>query len=320
MILNEELDKVEKTVGICGHVRPDGDCVGSCLGLASYIRDNYPNLTVDVYLEPFGNKLKKVPGAETALLERQGEKQYDLFVALDCSTKDRLAVGGPYFDTAKRTICIDHHISNEGYGDVFILDGNASSAAEVLYQLMNPNQVSQRTATCIYTGIVHDSGAFRYSNVSPKTFRIAADLLEKGVDSVAIVNRFLETTIQKQKLNGLAFEKAKTYFDGKFIFTYLTPEDFESCGLDPNEHVSIAELLRDTTGVECSAFLSQSEPDTLRLSMRSRIYLDVNQVCALLGGGGHIHASGATIKTLDDAYVLNTILEGVRKQFEALEG
>ncbi|MGN0298681.1 MAG: bifunctional oligoribonuclease/PAP phosphatase NrnA [Lachnospiraceae bacterium] len=317
MNLNEELSKVEKTVGISGHVLPDGDCVGSCLALANYIRDNFPHLKVDVYLEKFDKKLNTLPGADTVLYENQGKKQYDLYVALDCSVKRRLAVGGEYFDTAKKTICIDHHVSNEGYGDIFVLDGKASSAAEVLYQLFDPEMVSINTASCIYTGIVHDSGAFRFSNVSAKTMRIAADLLEKGVDASGIINSFLETSLQHQRLNGIAFQKVQLYNQGKFVYVYLTMEDYQTCGLETDEHVNVVGLLRDLEGVECSAFLLQVNEHKHKLSMRSRTYVDVNQVCALLGGGGHIHAAGATLFDVSEKLIRETIVRGVDEMIQA---
>lgn len=311
----EELAKA-KTVGISGHVRPDGDCVGSCLAVANYIRENYKEIQVDVYLEEFGEKLAILPGADTVLHTEEKEICYDLYVALDTSTKERLGVGANYFDTAKRTICIDHHVSNEGYGDVFLLNANASSCAEFLYHLLEKEKVSLNTATCIYTGMVHDTGAFRYSNVSPMTLRAAADLLEKGVDAALITDRFIETTLEQKKLNGLAFEKAESFFDGKMLFTYLTLEDFAACGISTKGQNGVVGALRDTQGVDCAAFLMQADEETLKLSMRSKKIVDVNQICGIIGGGGHVRAAGATVKGKNPLDIRDIIVSGVAVQFE----
>lgn len=314
MRLDEVLSQITGRVGIGGHVSPDGDCMGSCLALANYIWDNYPHLTVDVYAEPFEKKLAALPGSERVFFETQGDLEYEVYFALDCSTKERLAVGGRYFDCAKRTIGIDHHISNENYTDVLVLDANASSAAEVLYGLMDLEKISKDVATCLYTGILYDSGAFRFSNVSARTLRIAANLMEKGVEHVPIMNRFHETTLQKRQLVGMAFEKVHLFYDGKFAFVYLGAKDYHACGLPLEAEVNIVGMLRDTEGVECAAFLHDHRESGYKLSMRSRLYVDVNAVCQCLGGGGHVHAAGAHIRQMSVEEIEAIIVAAVGEQ------
>ena len=125
-----------KTVMIAGHTRPDGDCVGACMGLWHYIRDNYPYIQADVRLEPVPDSYKVIKGVEQIISDYEDDRTYDLFIALDASDKERLAGAKKYFDTAEHTICIDHHISNPGFADENLVLPNASSTCEVLTGLM----------------------------------------------------------------------------------------------------------------------------------------------------------------------------------------
>lgn len=320
MKLDEVLEQISGRVAIGGHINPDGDCMGSCLALANYIWDNYPKIAVDVYADPFEEKLAPLPGSQNVLFEAQENREYEVYFAMDCSNKARLAAAQSCFDRARRTIGIDHHISNENYTDVLVLDANASSAAEVLYGLLNPDKISKATAICLYTGILYDSGAFRFSNVSPRTMRIAANLMEKGVEHVPIINRFCETTLQQQRLIGLAFARVQMYYDGKLAFVYLSDKDYQDCGVAFNEEVNIVGLLRDTKGVECAAFLRDNKDGGYRLSTRSRLYVDVNAVCARFGGGGHMRASGARIKNKSVEEIASVIVAAVGEQISAGDG
>ena len=122
-----------KTMGIGGHIRPDGDCVGSCMALYLYVKTYYPEIQADVYLDNPKPVFGHIDCMDEIKTELDGDKEYDLFVTCDVSAKDRLAIAGPYFDTAKRTACIDHHISNSGFAQVNHIRGEVSSACEVLY-------------------------------------------------------------------------------------------------------------------------------------------------------------------------------------------
>lgn len=161
-----------KTMGIGGHIRPDGDCVGSCMALYLYVKTYYPEIQADVYLDNPKPVFGHIDCMDEIKTELDGDKEYDLFVTCDVSARDRLAIAGPYFDTAKRTACIDHHISNSGFAQVNHIRGEVSSACEVLYGLFDPEKVVRTIAVPIYTGMVHDTGVFQYSSTSPETMRI----------------------------------------------------------------------------------------------------------------------------------------------------
>ena len=172
MQFDKELQDV-RTVAIAGHVRPDGDSVGACIGLWHYIRDNFPQIQADIWLEKPDEKFAVLAGFDAIRQAGEEKDAYDLFVAVDCAVCDRLGDAVPYFDCAGRTICVDHHVSNEGYAELNVIDAGASSTCEVLCRMMDPDKISRETAAALYTGIAHDTGVFQYGCTSPDTMRMA---------------------------------------------------------------------------------------------------------------------------------------------------
>ena len=193
MQFDKELRDI-RTVAIAGHVRPDGDSTGACIGLWNYIRDNFPQIQADIWLEKPDEKFAILAGYEEIRQAGEEKEAYDLFVAVDCAAYDRLGDAKAYFDCAGKTICVDHHISNAGYAQVNIIEPDASSTCEVLCGMMNPENISEKTAAALYTGIAHDTGVFQYSCTSPDTMRVAAMLMEKGIPYTKI----LEETFYKK--------------------------------------------------------------------------------------------------------------------------
>ena len=158
-----------KTAGIAGHVRPDGDCVGACMGLYLYLKTNYPEIETDVYLEEPKSGFSFIQGLDQVKTEYDENKKYDVFFVLDTSEKNRIGVAIAGYESAGRTICIDHHISNKGFGDINVIRPEISSASELLYTLLEKEKITKETAEAIYTGIAHDTGVFQYTCTSPQT-------------------------------------------------------------------------------------------------------------------------------------------------------
>ena len=173
-------------MAIAGHVRPDGDCIGSCLGLYQYLRDNRPEIQADVYLEDPRPEFSYLPGFSEVKTSCE-EKEYDLVVLLDVSSEERIGVAAPLLAKAGKTICIDHHVTNTEYCEINHVEPDASSACEVLFGLLEEEKISEPCAEALYTGIVTDSGVFQYSSTSPHTMRVAAALMEKGVPFTRII-------------------------------------------------------------------------------------------------------------------------------------
>ena len=193
-MLNKILGGV-KEIAIGGHVRPDGDCVGSCMGLRQYITENYPDKKVTVYLEEIPDSFQFLKGTEEIRSEIPENKVYDLFICLDCGDKGRLGFSAPLFEQAAYTFCVDHHISNVSFAMDNVIRPDASSTSELVYELLDKKRISKETAEALYLGIVHDTGVFQYSCTSPDTMRAAAVLMEKGINAPEIIHdTFYEKT------------------------------------------------------------------------------------------------------------------------------
>lgn len=303
-----------RTVAIVGHTRPDGDCVGSCMGLYNYIKDNYPEIQVDVYLESIMDSYKIVKRTKEIRQPDGEDKIYDVCICLDTSQKNRMTEGAePYFDKAKQTINIDHHVSNTGFAGVNHVVSTASSASEVVYDLLNPEKITLAAAEALYMGIICDSGVFKYSSTSEHTMQIAGHLMSIGVDSSRWIDEvFYERTYTQAKLLGQALLNSQTAFDGRCIYTLVDREMFDRFGADRNDLEGIVEQLRLTKGAEVAILMSETEEGTTKFSFRSKRYVDVNQVAGLYGGGGHVRAAGCTVQ--------GNYKEALKRFLDAIEG
>lgn len=174
------------------------------MALYQYFSKVFPDKETDVYFESIPEQFGFLESIQKRKTTCSDGKKYDLFVVVDSSDKERLGDAGVYFENAKRTICVDHHISNLNYADLNIVKANASSTAEVIYQLLEEENIDCEIATALYLGIIHDSGVFKYESTSRKTMEIAGVLIEKGVDTAKVIDEtfYQKTYIQNQILGG----------------------------------------------------------------------------------------------------------------------
>ena len=294
--IDEILTKNVKTIAIVGHTRPDGDCVGTCMGLYNYLADNY-SLDVDIYLEDFLPSLRFMRYSQDINGNEDSGKKYDLLIALDCSEEGRMGKGKEYFSTALKTVCIDHHISNPGFAHINHIDSAACAAGQVLYELLDPKKVGKETAECLYTAIIHDSGVFQYSSVSPRTMEIAGQLMEKGIDFSSIVTKtFYEKSYHRNQILGRALLESIRVMHGKCIFSVISAANMEFYRVTPKDLDGIVEALRSTEGVEVAIFLYETASQEYKVSLRSKDMVDVSTIAAYYGGGGHIKAAGGTTR------------------------
>lgn len=281
-----------KTIAILGHIRPDGDCVGSCLGLYNYIIDNFDNKTVDVFLDPIVDKFKFINGADE-IIHTPKDTIYDLAVSLDCSDRDRHGEFINIFPSAKDSVCLDHHRSNQGFGNYFYCDPDASSACEVLFRHLDYDKINTECAKALYLGIVHDTGVFKYSATSSETMKIAGMLIDKGVNTQDIIdNTFYKVSYKQNLLTGEALLNSKLFFDGKVISTVVTKEMFDKYNATKADTDGIIDKIRVTDGVEVAIFVYQLGDENYKCSLRSVSYVDVSKIAVSHGGGGHIRAAG----------------------------
>lgn len=304
-----------KTAAIGGHIRPDGDCVGSCMGLYLYLKENYPEIQTDVYLEQPRDGFSHIQCLDEIQTVYDADKVYDVFFVLD-TEKERLGVALEGFDKAKRTVCIDHHISNSGFANENVIVPQASSASELLFTLLEEEKVSKSVAEAIYTGMAHDTGVFQYSSTTPQTMRIASKLMEKGVAFSEIIDKsFYEKTYVQNQILGRCLMESILVMDGKCIIGSIRRKDMEFYQVEPKDLEGIVSGLRVTKGVEVAIFLYEIRANEFKVSLRSNGRVDVNEAASYFGGGGHIRAAGCTLYgTVYDA--INNLTGVLEKQIK----
>lgn len=312
-MLNRALSQTN-TVAIGGHVRPDGDCVGSCMGLYQYIRKCYPNIQVDVYLEEIPDSFVMLEVVKEIQHEVKEEKNYDLFIALDCADKSRLGFSEMLFDKAKAKLCIDHHISNPGFGDDNYIVAEASSTAELVYRLVDKDEINTEIAECLYLGIVHDTGVFQYSCTAPETMEAAANLMRKNIRANEIIDKtYYEKTYAQNRVLGHALLNSFLTLEGKCIVSYVTKEVMDEFHVKQKDLEGIVSQLRVTQGVEVAIFFYETGVDEYKVSLRASGDVDVSKVAQSFGGGGHVKAAGVTMKG-DVQDIIDKLTEQIGKQ------
>lgn len=290
----EDLLQGAEKICITGHIRPDGDCVGSTLGLRRYLLDANPSLQVDVCLEPAPASFAMLDGFDT--IQLYNGEAYDLCFILDVSEKERLGKNAGCMENADRVVCIDHHVTNKGLVEESYVKPDAAATCELLFDMMEEDRISQAAAECLYLGIVHDTGVFKHSNTTRHTMEAAGILMEKGVNQSRIINDtfYAKTHLQNQLL-GRALMESIVFCDGRCIVSMLRRKTMDFYRATPADLDGIIDQLRVTKGVECAIFLYEQEFRVYKVSLRSNEKVDVSKVAAYFGGGGHIRAAGCTM-------------------------
>lgn len=311
--MNKLIQAVEAadTIAIGGHVRPDGDCVGACMGLYAYIKENYPQKEVCVYLEEFPEAFSYLKQEEAY----QSKEKYDLFVSLDCGDEERLGTAKQVMEDADYVVNVDHHITNTQFGKDNIVKAS-SSTCEILYTLMEEDKISYDVACALYTGIIHDTGVFKHSNTSCETMEIAGKLINKGIPFGKIIDGsfYLKTYKQLQILGRCLLESVRI-MNGKCIFSIVRRPIMELYEAKASDLDGVIDQMRTTEGVEVAILLDERNPGEFKVSMRSNEIVDVSVIASYFGGGGHVRAAGCVIKgTPFD--VINNLTEHIEKQME----
>lgn len=311
--LASQLEQV-KTVAIAGHVRPDGDCVGSCLATYNYIKTWYPHIEADLYLEPIPNIFKFLKNADQIHHTCESNQTYDLCIVQDCGDAGRLGEAVKYFETAGKTICIDHHVSNRSFADENYIFPKVSSTSELIFDLLEEEKITKEIAECIYVGMVHDTGVFQYSSTSAKTMNIAGILMEKGIDFTKIVDdTFYTKTFSQNKILGRALLNSRLYLEGSCIASSISKREMEEYQVLPKHLEGIVSQLRVTKDVEVAIFLYENGDGTWKVSMRSNGKVDVAVIAANHQGGGHVRAAGATMEgTLEE--IISILNQEIKEQ------
>lgn len=303
--------KANKIV-ISSHVNPDGDNVGSTLGLYHALKAQAPSKDIKIVLDDdLPDNLGMLSGLDLYQKPEKLISDVDLLVILDVDI-DRI---GKVRDVVKAPILnLDHHISNTKASDFCYVDAKAAATAQIVYSLIKEMnwQITPECATCLYTGMATDTGFFRYSNTLPYTLRAAAELMECGAKPNIISETFSQRSFASVKAAGRAIDTIKLYHDGKIALMVIDKELKQSA--DNTE--GFVDFARNIRGVDVAVMIKYTEDKVTRVSMRSKT-VNVSTIAQSIGGGGHIRAAGATVyENLAQAKdtVLNAIIEGMKQQ------
>lgn len=294
---------------ILTHQSPDGDCVGT--GTALYF-----------VLKSMGKKARviccdEIPHRFDFMRQEYVDEEFEpeIIIATDVADINLL---GKYKDIYgdKVNLCIDHHISNTGYAENTLVCPDASAACEVMFELIKTLGISidDNIAKCIYTGIATDTGCFKYENTTARAHEIVAELKRTSTVNFAKINRnmFDVKTRGRLKMEAAAFELMEYFLDGRLTIVSVTSSLRDKMGVAQNELDGIEGIPLQVEGAEVGVTIKQRDENSFKISMRSANDVNVSDICASLGGGGHIKAAGCLLHgTLDE--VKNEIIEAVKK-------
>ncbi len=285
-----------KRIGISGHIRPDGDCVGACLALYQYLKQCMPETEICVYLEKPSEIFREIKGFERIRSDFPQEEVFDVYFALDCA-QERLGDAEKYFVQAVKRINIDHHISNQGCGDVNYIMPHVGSTCELIYDLVEKDKLDKDLAMAIYIGMIHDTGVFQYSNTTPDTLRKAAHLISFGFDFPRLIEEtFYQKTYLQTQIMGRALMESIRFMDGRCIVSVVDRRTMDFYNVDSGDFEGIVNQLRNIKGVDCAIFMYETGVLEYKVSLRSNEKIDVAKVASFFGGGGHVRAAGCTMK------------------------
>lgn len=267
---------------------------GSSLALYNGLKQL--NKEVDVIIPEHPKTFEFLSNSNEIKKEGRTER-YDLAIALDCGDIKRLNGFANYFEDANTKISIDHHSANTMFADYNFVNPTAPACAQILIIVLQALgiEINREIGTCLLTGIITDTGGFKYSGVTAETFEFAAELLNSGVNVSSVYKKVLQTLSKPSfGLRRIAMNRLEFLEQGKIAFTYITKKDEEELQAGNNDHEGIVEMGRDIEGVEISIFLRETD-NGYKISLRSNEYVNVSDICLMFSGGGHIRAAGGSI-------------------------
>ena len=316
MDLKKFWKKIEEaeSIGIAGHVNPDGDCIGSCLGMYCYILSKYGK-KAEVFLEEVAPKFKFLEGSDEIITDYPDRESFDVFLSIDSGDLERIGEAGKYLKAARYSCCFDHHTTNIGFADDNLIDAQAAACAELLANLFDEEFIDTDTANALYLGIVHDTGVFKHSNTTRKTMETAGMLLEHGVIPGEVIDRtFFEKSYVQNQILGRCLMESILLMDGRVIISYVSSEVQKLYGIDSSDMSGIIDQLRVTKGIEVAILLKEEKKREWKVSLRSGKTVDVSRIAVMFGGGGHIRAAGCTMHgSVHDC--VNSLTKEIEKQF-----
>jgi phosphoesterase RecJ-like protein len=292
-----EIIREHKTFCIVGHVRPDGDCIGSQLGLALALRNEGKRVTV-WNQDAIPLKYKFLVGDGLIEKPQRGEK-FDCVIATDCASFERLGKVGECIGERKIFINIDHHESNTRYADVNWVSPREPSTGELIFRLLKVARwpITKPIADLLFTAVSTDTGSFQYATTRPGTFHTGAELVTRGANLAKICDEVYQSyPLSRAKLLKHVYSKFRLSPDEKIAWLWLKKKDFTRTGAESDDTEGLIDHLRAIEPVVVACVFEEVEPELTRISLRSKsAAVNVSEVCKLFGGGGHPAAAGARI-------------------------
>ena len=292
-----EVIREHKTFCIVGHMLPDGDCIGSQLGLALALRNEGKKVAV-WNQDAIPLKYKFLVGDGLIEKPKAGQK-FDCVIATDCASYERLGKVGDFVKERKILINIDHHATNPRYGDVNWVSPREPSTGELIYRLMKVARwpITKPIADLLFTAISTDTGSFQYPNTRPGTFHAGAELVTRGANLAKICDEVYQSyPLSRAKLLQHVYSKFRMTDDNRVVWLWLKKKDFTRTGAESDDTEGLIDHLRAIEPVVVACVFEEVEPELTRLSLRSKNPLvNVSEICGLFGGGGHPAAAGARI-------------------------
>ena len=311
-----ELMRTHDNFVICGHVSPDGDCLGSQLALYHALKALGKHAScVLVRDEPVGDSLNFMPGFEEMVPAAEYDGLCDVFVGVDVPTRERVGAAAEILDRAQTSITIDHHAADVRMCDLAYVDPDSASASMLVWEIVKLlcDKPPMESAICAYVGLVTDTGGFRHQNSDAKAFETASELVSFGVDPSHISTKTLESrSLASLKLEALAIDRMVVFADGLAAISWVKQEDFARLGAIKADAEPLIDAVRSLNGIRVACMLREQD-GKVRGSLRSKDQTDISVIARGFGGGGHKAASGFTLDmTLDEA------LEVVQARVEEL--
>jgi len=319
-------------VVLATHVHPDGDALGSLFGLADILESQ--GKQVFCYLEESVSQLFDfLPATDRAGTDISAALQFAeqakasghsvVAAALDCGDADRLGAAKEKLLSISPFIVIDHHRGHREFGDHLWLESGCSSTGEMVYELAVAlgAELSVDAAFCLYVALVTDTGSFRYESTSPRTLRIAADLVEKGVKPEEVAERVYDNyTLARLRLMEHVLATLAVHAEGRIALISVTADMFEKCGASSDDVDGFINYPRSLASVQVAAFIKETKAGSVSVSLRAKGEVDVASIAADFGGGGHKNAAGFRFSDKSVEEVEGLVLDALKRAVEARNG
>lgn len=298
-IIDRILDAIReaKTICIVGHMRPDGDCIGSQLGLMLALRAEGKK-AVAWNQDSVPAKYRFLDPDKDFERPKSGE-QFDLVIATDCASYERLGSVVEFIKERKLLINIDHHESNTRYGDLNWVSPREASTGELIHRLLKAARwpITKPIADLLFTAVSTDTGSFQYPNTRPGTFHVGAELVTRGANLAKICDEVYQSfPLSRARLLKLVYNKFKLTHNDRIAYFWLKKADLSRTGAETNDTEGLIDHIRAIEPVVVACVFEEIEPDLTRISLRSKSKdVNVSEICGQFGGGGHPAAAGARI-------------------------